>query len=162
MCYSVLHLCFLLAMSSHSYMPIKIHGKNKTRIRDRPKKNVWFIKRQGLGKQEGNASIDLWRIIVSIVQIWLYFEWPLIHIVNQLSNMLLMWPYHLCHLIIDVIISFIEYIIALFDFLCGIGHPFKVLFLLLQSSERLHQCLMSFAWTGPWCLMVEGDARFFC
>ena len=38
-----------------------------------------------------------------------------------------------------------EYIIALDDFLCGSGHPLKVIFLLLQSSERLLQCLILFA-----------------
>ena len=43
-------------------------------------------------------------------------------------------------------LEIIEIIIALHnDFVCelgcsGYGHPFKVLFLLLQSSERLHQC----------------------
>ena len=42
-------------------------------------------------------------------------------------------------------VGFTDIIFALNDFLCGFGHPFKVFFLLLQSSERLHQCLISLA-----------------
>ena len=42
-------------------------------------------------------------------------------------------------------VNIAENIFALNDFLCGCGHPVKVLFLLLQSSDRLHQCLLLFA-----------------
>ena len=47
------------------------------------------------------------------------------------------------HLLTDLEIY--KIIFALVDCLCGNGQPFKLFYLLLQSSERLHQCLMSFA-----------------